>query len=77
MVNCYHSLDDTDTETVAINSVLFMSLAGSSVFKFEDHDRLRYSLFDSMVSQNLVIDFIRKYSTVKKDIQAYSLEKSS
>ena len=67
MVNCYHSLDDTDTETVAINSVCWEL--------FEDHERLRYSLFDSIVSKHLVIDFIRKYSNCKERHSSLQLGK--
>lgn len=72
MVNCYHSLDDTDTETVAINSVFTHEKCWEL---FEDHERLRYSLFDSIVSKHLVIDFIRKYSNCKESHSSLQLGK--
>ena len=72
MVNCYHSLDDTDTETVAITSVFSHEKCWEL---FEDHEILRYSLFDRMVSKHLVIDFIGKYSNCKERHSSIQLRK--
>ena len=72
MVNCYHSLDETDNETVAINSVFTHQKCWELL---EDHESLRYSLFDSMVSKHLVKDFIRKYSSCKERNSSIQLGK--